>query len=126
MKKLVLASLVVVGWLASISTFAYQGTPGVENKNPTDLVRHENMEKAVETSDYAAWKELMAGKWVLNKITTEAQFKSFLAMKSAYEKGDTTTYTTLKAELWLWQKNGSGTKQWLGKWQKNGSGRIAK
>jgi hypothetical protein len=34
----------------------------VENKNPTDLVRHENMEKAVETSDYAAWKELMAGK----------------------------------------------------------------
>lgn len=126
MKKLVLASLVVVGWLASISTFAYQGTPGVENKNPTDLVRHENMEKAVETSDYAAWKELMAGKWVLNKITTEAQFKSFLAMKSAYEKGDMTTYTTLKAELWLWQKNGSGTKQWLGKWQKNGSGRIAK
>ncbi len=126
MKKLVLASLVVVGWLASISTFAYQGTPGVENQNPTDLVRHENMEKAVETSDYAAWKELMAGKSVLNKITTEAQFKSFLAMKSAYEKGDMTTYTTLKAELWLWQKNGSGTKQWLGKWQKNGSGRIAK
>jgi len=34
----------------------------VKNPNPVDPVRHESMEKALETKDYAAWKTLMEGK----------------------------------------------------------------
>lgn len=126
MKKLVLASLIAVGWLAAVSTFAYQGTPGVQNPNPTDPVRHEAMQKALETNSYTTWKELMAGKGILNKITTEEQFKSFIAMRDAYAKGDITTYNKLKAELWLGQKNWSGQKQWLRNGQRNGMGRNNK
>jgi hypothetical protein len=123
MKKTLLASLVVLGWLAAASTFAYQWNPWTTNPNPTDPVRHEAMQKALETNNYTTWKELMAGKWVLNKITTEEQFKSFIAMRDAYAEGDTTTYNKLKTELWLWLKDGSGTKKWLGNWLKNGSRR---
>ena len=126
MKKLVLASLITAGWLAAVSTFAYQGTPGVQNPNPTDPVRHESMQKALETNNYTEWKNLMAGKGVLNKITTEEQFKSFIAMRDAYAKGDTTTYNKLKAELGLGQKDWSGQKQWLGNGQRNGMGRNNK
>lgn len=126
MKKLVIASLIVAGGLATFGTFAYQGTPGVQNPNPTDPVRHEAMQKALETNSYTTWKELMAGKWILNKITTEEQFKLFIAMRDAYTKGDTTTYNKLKAELWLGQKDWSGQKQWLGNGQRNGSGRNNK
>ena len=118
MKKLVLASLIAMSWLAAVWTFAYQGAPGVQNPNPTDPIRHETMQKALETNNYTVWKELMAGKWILNKITTEEQFKSFIAMRDAYAKGDMTTYNKLKTELWLGQKDGSG--------QKNGSGRNRK
>ncbi|AHB41717.1 hypothetical protein P148_SR1C00001G0930 [candidate division SR1 bacterium RAAC1_SR1_1] len=126
MKKLVLASLIAVGGLAAVSTFAYQGTPGVQNPNPTDPVRHEAMQKALETNSYTTWKELMAGKGILNKITTEEQFKSFIAMRDAYAKGDITTYNKLKAELGLGQKNGSGQKQGLRNGQRNGMGRNNK
>lgn len=126
MKKLLLASLITAGWLAAVSTFAYQGTPGVQNPNPTDPVRHESMQKALETNNYSSWKELMAGKGVLNKITTESQFKSFIAMRDAYAKGDMTTYNKLKAELWLGQKDWSWQKQWLGNGQRNGMWRNNK
>lgn len=126
MKKTLLASLIVVGGLATVSTFAYQGTPGVQNPNPTDPVRHEAMQKALTTSNYTEWKQLMEGKWILNKITSEEQFKSFIAMRDAYAKGDTTTYNKLKAELWFGQKNWSGQKQWMGKSQKNGMGKNSK
>lgn len=126
MKKLLLAWLITAGWLAAVSTFAYQWTPGVQNPNPTDPVRHESMQKALETNNYTEWKNLMAGKGVLNKITTEAQFKSFIAMRDAYAKGDMTTYNKLKAELWLGQKDWSGQKQWLRNGQRNGMGRNNK
>ena len=126
MKKTLLASLIVAGGLATVSTFAYQGTPGVQNPNPTDPVRHEEMQKALETNNYTEWKKLMEGKWILNKITTEEQFKSFIAMRDAYAKGDMTTYNKLKTELWLGQKNWSWQKQWIGKGQRNGTGRNNK
>jgi hypothetical protein len=118
MKKTLLAWLVIVGGLATVSTFAYQGAPWVQNPNPTDPVRHEAMQKALESEDYTTWKELMTGRWVLNKITTETQFKSFVAMQDAYEKNDMTEYNKLKTELWLWQKDWTWQKNWLKKWQK--------
>lgn len=123
MKKTLLASLIVAWWLATASTFAYQGTPWVQNSNPTDPVRHEAMQKALTTNNYTEWKELMAWKGILNKITTEEQFKSFIAMRDAYTKGDLTTYNKLKTELGLGLKDWSGQKQWLVKGQKNGTGR---
>jgi len=126
MKKTLVASLLVVGWLTSLATFAYQGNPGVENPNPTDPVRHESMQKALDSKDYTSWKKLMEWKWVLNKINTEVKFKTFIAMKDAYEKWDTATYNKLKTELWLWQKDWSWTKKGLGKWLKNGTGRSNK
>lgn len=119
MKKTLLASLIVAGWLATVSTFAYQGTPGVQNPNPTDPVRHETMQKALETNNYTQWKELMAGKGILNKITTEEQFKTFIAMRDAYAKGDTTTYNELKTELGLGQRNGTGNKWNKGQGKRN-------
>jgi hypothetical protein len=124
MKKSLLASLVILGWLATASTFAYQGNPWVANPNPTDPVRHEAMQKALETNNYTTWKELMAGKWVLNKITTEEQFKSFIAMRDAYAKGDTDTYNKLKTELWLWLKDWSWSKKGMRQW--NGTRRTNK
>jgi len=118
-KKLLLLPVLVAG-LATVSVFAYQGNPGIENPNPVDPVRHESMEKAFETKDYATWKTLMAGKGVLNKITTEAQFLTFVEMKAAFEKWDTATAQKLQTELSVWQKkmDGTGQKKWMGKWMK--------
>jgi hypothetical protein len=126
MKKTLLASLLVVGWLSSLSTFAYQGNPWVTNPNPTDTVKHEAMQKALESKDYTSWKQLMTGKWVLNKIDTEAKFQLFTAMKDAYETWDTTTYNKLKTELWLWQKNWTWIKNGLGQGKGNHSNRSNK
>jgi hypothetical protein len=122
-KKTLVASLLVVGWLTSLATFAYQENPWVTNPNPTDPVRHEAMQKALDSKDYATWKQLMTGKWVLNKIDTEAKFKLFVAMKDAYEKWDITTYNKLKTELWLGQKNWTWIKNGLGKGQGKSSTR---
>lgn len=122
MNKKLLWIALALGWLTAFSTFAYQGNPGIKNPNPVDPVRHESMEKALETKDYSAWKALMAWKWVLNKITTEAQFLKFVEMREAFEKWDITTAQKLQSELWLWQKkmDGSGQKKWMGKglWKK--------
>lgn len=126
MKKTLLASMVAIAWLASVSTFAYQWNPGVQNANPTDPVRHEAMQKAVDSKDYASWKQLMIGKPVLNKIDTEAKFNLFVDMKNAYVKWDMTTYNKLKTELWLWQKNWTWSKNGLHKGQGKGVNRVNK
>jgi len=121
-KKLLLLPVLVAG-LATVSVFAYQGNPGIENPNSVDPVRHESMEKALETKDYAVWKTLMADKGVLNKITTQAQFLKFVEMKAAFEKWDTAAGQKLQAELGLGQKkmDGTGMKKGMGKgmWKGN-------
>lgn len=119
MKKTLLASLIVAGWLATASTFAYQGTPGSQNPNPVDPVKHEAVQEALETNNYTSWKELMAGKGITNKITTEEQFKLFIDIRNAYTSWDITTYNELKTELGLGQKNGTGNKGNKGQGKRN-------
>lgn len=132
--KMMIASLLAVGALTvGVSTFAYQGNPGVANEDCSDTERHAAVEAVFENGDYNSFQELYADKGVMRKITTEDQFKKFAELREANLNGDTDKVNELKAELNLGQKrmDGNGSKWWMGEWSQRegrgqGQGRLNK
>lgn len=130
--KMMIASLLAVGALTvGVSTFAYQGNPGIANEDCTDTERHEAVVALFEKGDYDSFKELFAGKGIMRRITTEDQFKKFAELREANLNGDTDRVAELKAELNLWQRmmDGNGMKWWMGDRshrQGGGQGRMVK
>ncbi len=122
--KIMIASLLAVGALTvGVSTFAYQGNPGVANEDCTDTERHEAVVALFEKGDYDSFKEVYADKWVMRRITTEDQFKKFAELREANLNGDTDRVTELKAELNLGQRrmDWNGMKWWM-RWNGEGIG----
>lgn len=93
MKHKKLASLGIfglVGLLAMTLVFAYQGDPNVEGPNFSED-RHEEMEKAFDSLDYEAWKEIMTENGRNPRIVdvvNEDNFGEFVEAREAALNGD--------------------------------------
>lgn len=76
-----------------------------------------------EGRDYAAFQDLFAEKGVGNKITTEAQFNTFVDLRNAQLAGDTDKVEELQAELGLGQRRQDGSGNRMGKGNGSGQGK---
>ncbi len=99
-------------------TLAYRGDASVQGPNYTEE-RHEAMTKAFANRDYNAWKALVDGKGVANRVTAE-NFAKFAEAHQLSLEGKSAEAAAIRAELGLGQQNGGGMGQ--GKRQGNGQG----
>lgn len=99
-------AVVSVGMFAN-SAFAYRGDPAVKGPNYS-TERHEAMEKAFETNNYEAWKNLMGGKGRVTQVITKDNFAKFAEAHELAEKGDIAGAQKIRQELGLGTQNGLG------------------
>lgn len=92
---------------------AYRGDPAVTGPNYTQE-RHIAMEKAFENKDYNAWKTLMAGWGRVTQVVNAQNFSRFAEAHELAEQGKTDEANTIRAELGLGLRNGSGMNQGMG------------
>ena len=92
-------------------TLAYRGDPAVYGPNYT-AERHTAMEKAFETNDYNAWKNLMQGRGRVTQVVTKDNFAQFAKAHELAEQGKTAEATTIRQQLGLGLHNGSGMGRW--------------
>lgn len=112
MKKTILTlgltALVVGGlYILPSNVEAYRGDPAVKGPYYSEE-RHIAMEKAFETNDYNAWKNLMNGRGRVSQIVNKDNFAKFAQVHKLVEQGKTTEANKIKAELGLGLRNGSG------------------
>ncbi len=97
----------VAGLVNAGNVLAYRGDPAVQGPNYSPE-RHAAMEKAFETNDYNAWKELMQGKGRVTQVINAQNFSRFAEAHKLAEEGKTDEATKIRAELGLELKNGTG------------------
>ena len=110
MKKTVLGLGVlalVAGAMGVSSAFAYQGNPAIKGPNYTPE-RHEAMEKAFESNDYDAWKNLMQGRGRVTTVINKDNFARFAEAHELAEQGKIAEAQQIRQELGLGAHNGSG------------------
>lgn len=90
--------------------FAYQGDPNTKGPNYSPE-RHEQMEKAFETNDYTAWKNLMNGRGRVTQVVNEGNFSKFAEAHQLAEQGKTEEAQKIRQDLDL----GNGSKNGQGK-----------
>ena len=116
-------TLMAVSVATASTASAYQGDPAVQGPDHSPE-RHEAMEQAFETNDYAAWKELMNGKGRVTQVVTADNFSRFAEAHELAENGQLEEAKAVRAELGLGLKDGSGRGQGQGQGRKgNGQGR---
>lgn len=120
MKKSILAFVamaVVAGGLFFLpqDTSAYKGDPNVKGPNYT-AERHDAMEKAFETRDYNAWKNLMQGRGRVTQVVTKDNFAKFAQAHELAEQGKTAEANAIRAELGLGIGSGNGSCGMGGRW----------
>jgi len=98
----------VLGLYGSISgtANAYKGDPAVKGPNYS-AERHTAMEKAFETNDYTAWKNLINGKGKVTQVINKDNFAKFAEAHKLAEKGDIAGAQKIRQELGLGLKDGS-------------------
>jgi hypothetical protein len=102
------SALVIGGALiAPQAALAYRGDPNVKGPNYTEE-RHEAMEKAFETKDYPAWKNLMQGKGRVTQVINKDNFAKFTEAHELAEQGKSAESLKIRQELGLGLQNGSG------------------
>jgi hypothetical protein len=69
--------------------------------------RHEQTEKALESNDYGAWKELMGGRGAARVVTAET-FPRFAEMHRLREEGKDAEADKIREELGLGAGRGEG------------------
>lgn len=122
MNKSIIALSIATVVLGSVLAFpkeavAYRGDASVKGPNYTEE-RHASMEKAFETKDYAAWKNLMQGKGRVTQVVTQDNFARFAEAHALSEAGKTQEAAAIRAELGLGLHNGSGQGTGMGRWNK--------
>ena len=115
-KKITIGAAALVAIIASagftLSTFAYQGDPGVQGPNYNEET-HTAMLNAFENKDYNAWKEAREGRGkgrIMDQIN-EDNFSKFVEMRELRLAGDIEGADAIRAELGLGQgrmKHGNG------------------
>lgn len=101
----VVLTLGVIGVSAG-TAFAYQGNPAVKGPNYS-VERHEAIEKAFESNDYDAWKNLMQGNRRVTQIINRENFSTFAKAHELMEQGKTAEAQKIRQELGLGLRNGS-------------------
>lgn len=86
---------------------AYQGNPSVQGPYYS-AERHAATQKALETKDYNAWKNLMQGRGRATQIVNEGNFAKFAQMHELLEQGKTAEADAIRTELGLGLRNGQG------------------
>lgn len=104
------------------SAYAYQGDPARRSPNFSQT-RYEAMQKAFESNDYNAWKELMNGRGQVSDVINEGNFARFSEMHRLMLEGKYDEANKIREELGLGQirnfanQNGRQNRNW-----KRGSG----
>lgn len=99
--------LAVAGVTAyGVSAYASQGRVGQFGPNYTPE-RHEQMLKAFESNDYAAWKNQMGNRGA-TRVVTEQNFARFTQMHNLMLEGKTDEANAIRTELGLGQGGGRG------------------
>lgn len=93
--------------LSAGTALAYRGDPTVTGPNYS-IERHEAMEKAFETKDYTAWKNLMQNRGRVTQVITEANFAKFAEAHNLALQGKKDEAQKIRSELGLGLQNGSG------------------
>ena len=88
---------------------AYQGDPNVTGPNYS-AQRHEQMLQIMQDKDYDAWKELMDDRGVrkVTQVITKDNFEKFVQMHTLIQEGKLDEAKTLRQELGLGLRDGSG------------------
>ncbi len=102
-----LALVGAIGLGAVTTTLAYQGDPAKTGPNCTPE-RHGAMEKAFESNDYNAWKNLMQDRGRVSKIITQDNFAKFAEVHRLAEQGKYAEANTIRQELGLGQGQKAG------------------
>jgi hypothetical protein len=103
------SALVIGGAMfAPHAALAYRGDPNVKGPNYTEE-RHLQMEKAFETKDYTAWKNLMQGKGRVTQVVNKDNFARFAEAHELAEQGKTKESLKIRQdEFGLGLHNGQG------------------
>lgn len=120
MKKsyiLLTVSAIALGVIAPNAVMAYQGDPNVKGPLYSEE-RHEAMEKAFENNDYNAWKKLMQGRGRVTQVVNKDNFAKFAQAHKLAEQGKVEEATSIRQEMGLGLKNGSGRGVGMGRWSK--------
>jgi hypothetical protein len=100
--------------LAPKAVEAYRGDPSVKGPNYTKE-RHEVMEKAFESKDYNAWKNLMQNRGRVTQVVNAQNFTKFAQAHELAEQGKINEANQIRQELGLGLQNGSGTGMGMGR-----------
>jgi len=100
--------------------FAYQGDPSKKGPNYSPE-RHEQMEKAFENNDYAAWKNLMQNRGRVTQVVNEGNFSRFAEAHRLAEQGKVEEAKKVRQELGLGSGGGKGQGQGKGMGMKKGN-----
>ncbi|MDD5463836.1 MAG: hypothetical protein PHP62_01705 [Candidatus Moranbacteria bacterium] len=99
--------LAVIGATAyGVGAFAAEARTGQFGPNYTPE-RHEQMTKAFENNDYAAWKNQMGTRGA-TRVVTEQNFSRFTEMHNLMLAGKTDEANKIRTELGLGQGGGRG------------------
>jgi hypothetical protein len=106
----------VIGGLFALpkATNAYRGDPTAKGPNYTEE-RHSAMEKAFESNDYNAWKNLMNGRGRVTQVINKDNFARFAKIHELVEDGKTDEANKIRTELGLGLQNGSGYRIGMGR-----------
>jgi hypothetical protein len=98
----------ILGIYGSVTSSAntYRGDPTVKGPNYS-IERHTAMEKAFETNDYIAWKNLMGNQGRVTQVINKDNFAKFSQAHELAEKGDLVGAQKIRQELGLGLNNGS-------------------
>lgn len=103
-----IASLALLGiMVAPQAILAYKGNPNVKGPNYS-IARHEAMEKAFETNDYNAWKNLMVGQGRVTQVINAQNFSRFSQAHKLADQGKITEANAIRTELGLGNGYGRG------------------
>jgi Spy/CpxP family protein refolding chaperone len=95
------------------SAYAYQGDPAQKGPNFSPE-RHEQMQKAFESNDFNAWKELMNERGRVTSVINEQNFAKFAEMHRLMLEGKYDDANKIREDLGLGQgranRDGGGKK----------------
>ncbi len=115
-EKVTIAATILLWLLLTISSVsAYRWDSSIQGPNYTKE-RHDSIQKAFETNDYNAWKNLMDGKWRVTEIVNADNFSKFTEAHNLAINGNLEWAKAIRIELGLWLGN------WRWRWE--GKGKI--
>lgn len=91
------------------TALAYQGDPSVKGPNYS-AERHSAMEKAFESKDYTAWKNLMPGRGRVMQVVNKDNFAKFAEAHELAEQGKLAEAQKIRQEMGLGLHDGLGKK----------------